>query len=219
MPLSSINGYELAFPRTLQSSLEEQICLVATVRLVTPQFLKVNLHLLQLHTHTSIHSSCAQNQYCIQTACIQHYVKGRSLLLCVFRRICVTWRMYVMNSHQDTVWNGNFSSWITGGSNSAMTALCKRVFCCPNSLSYFTQFDWLDFMILSDDVMRLIHSSVADPFTSVSSTSASCGGRNVVISNVRTYFNGISFFLWWPFINSRVEITYSECVSDPMRVT
>ncbi|KAA0716664.1 Circadian locomoter output cycles protein kaput [Triplophysa tibetana] len=40
VPLSSINGYELAFPRTLQSSLEEQICLVATVRLVTPQFLK-----------------------------------------------------------------------------------------------------------------------------------------------------------------------------------
>uniref|UniRef100_A0A673HTY4 Circadian locomoter output cycles protein kaput-like n=1 Tax=Sinocyclocheilus rhinocerous TaxID=307959 RepID=A0A673HTY4_9TELE len=40
VPLSSSNGYELAFPRTLQSSLEEQICLVATVRLVTPQFLK-----------------------------------------------------------------------------------------------------------------------------------------------------------------------------------
>ncbi|KAI2664825.1 Neuronal PAS domain-containing protein 2 [Labeo rohita] len=40
VPLSSCNGYELAFPRTLQSSLEEQICLVATVRLVTPQFLK-----------------------------------------------------------------------------------------------------------------------------------------------------------------------------------
>uniref|UniRef100_A0A8C1LEH6 Neuronal PAS domain protein 2 n=1 Tax=Cyprinus carpio TaxID=7962 RepID=A0A8C1LEH6_CYPCA len=40
VPLSSCNGYELAFPRTLQSTLEEQICLVATVRLVTPQFLK-----------------------------------------------------------------------------------------------------------------------------------------------------------------------------------
>ncbi|XP_016331733.1 neuronal PAS domain-containing protein 2 isoform X1 [Sinocyclocheilus anshuiensis] len=40
VPLSSSNGYELAFPRTLQSSLEEQICLIATVRLVTPQFLK-----------------------------------------------------------------------------------------------------------------------------------------------------------------------------------
>uniref|UniRef100_A0A672MQM8 Neuronal PAS domain-containing protein 2-like n=1 Tax=Sinocyclocheilus grahami TaxID=75366 RepID=A0A672MQM8_SINGR len=40
VPLSSSNGYELAFPHTLQSSLEEQICLVATVRLVTPQFLK-----------------------------------------------------------------------------------------------------------------------------------------------------------------------------------
>ncbi|XP_059404498.1 neuronal PAS domain-containing protein 2-like isoform X3 [Carassius carassius] len=40
VPLSSCNGYELAFPRTLQSSLEEQICLIATVRLVTPQFLK-----------------------------------------------------------------------------------------------------------------------------------------------------------------------------------
>ncbi|KTG07262.1 hypothetical protein cypCar_00006323 [Cyprinus carpio] len=40
VPLSSCNGYELAFPRTLQSSLEEQICLIATVRLATPQFLK-----------------------------------------------------------------------------------------------------------------------------------------------------------------------------------
>uniref|UniRef100_A0A672QEE9 Circadian locomoter output cycles protein kaput-like n=1 Tax=Sinocyclocheilus grahami TaxID=75366 RepID=A0A672QEE9_SINGR len=40
VPLSSSNGYELTFPRTLQSSLEEQICLIATVRLVTPQFLK-----------------------------------------------------------------------------------------------------------------------------------------------------------------------------------
>uniref|UniRef100_A0A8C2H287 Neuronal PAS domain protein 2 n=1 Tax=Cyprinus carpio TaxID=7962 RepID=A0A8C2H287_CYPCA len=40
VPLSSCNGYDLAFPRTLQSTLEEQICLVATVRLVTPQFLK-----------------------------------------------------------------------------------------------------------------------------------------------------------------------------------
>lgn len=38
--MSTCNGYELAFPRTLQSSLEEQICLIATVRLVTPQFLK-----------------------------------------------------------------------------------------------------------------------------------------------------------------------------------
>ncbi|XDV21115.1 hypothetical protein PO909_026285 [Leuciscus waleckii] len=40
VPLSTCNGYELAFPRTLQSSLDEQICLIATVRLVTPQFLK-----------------------------------------------------------------------------------------------------------------------------------------------------------------------------------
>uniref|UniRef100_A0AAR2M1V8 Neuronal PAS domain protein 2 n=1 Tax=Pygocentrus nattereri TaxID=42514 RepID=A0AAR2M1V8_PYGNA len=40
VPTSSCNGYELVFPRTLQASLEEQVCLVATVRLVTPQFLK-----------------------------------------------------------------------------------------------------------------------------------------------------------------------------------
>ncbi|XP_062845189.1 neuronal PAS domain-containing protein 2 [Trichomycterus rosablanca] len=39
-PTSSCNGYDLVFPRALQSSLEEQVCLVATVRLVTPQFLK-----------------------------------------------------------------------------------------------------------------------------------------------------------------------------------
>ena len=41
VPTSSCNGLELALPRTLQSSLEEQVCLIATVRLVTPQFLKV----------------------------------------------------------------------------------------------------------------------------------------------------------------------------------
>ncbi|XP_056141360.1 neuronal PAS domain-containing protein 2 [Lampris incognitus] len=40
VPTSSCNGLELTLPRTLQSSLEEQVCLVATVRLVTPQFLK-----------------------------------------------------------------------------------------------------------------------------------------------------------------------------------
>ncbi|XP_066515383.1 neuronal PAS domain-containing protein 2 [Hoplias malabaricus] len=40
VPTSSCNGYELVFPRTLAASLEEQVCLVATVRLVTPQFLK-----------------------------------------------------------------------------------------------------------------------------------------------------------------------------------
>ncbi|KAB5522753.1 hypothetical protein PHYPO_G00163050 [Pangasianodon hypophthalmus] len=40
VPASSCNGYELMFPRPLQTSLEEQMCLVATVRLVTPQFLK-----------------------------------------------------------------------------------------------------------------------------------------------------------------------------------
>ncbi|XP_064834042.1 neuronal PAS domain-containing protein 2 isoform X1 [Oncorhynchus masou masou] len=40
VPTYSCNGFELTLPRTLQSSLEEQVCLVATVRLVTPQFLK-----------------------------------------------------------------------------------------------------------------------------------------------------------------------------------
>ncbi|KAJ8351429.1 hypothetical protein SKAU_G00229050 [Synaphobranchus kaupii] len=40
VPTSSCNGFELAVPHSLQSSLEEQVCLVATVRLSTPQFLK-----------------------------------------------------------------------------------------------------------------------------------------------------------------------------------
>ncbi|XP_030009482.1 neuronal PAS domain-containing protein 2 isoform X2 [Sphaeramia orbicularis] len=40
VPTSSCNGLELTLPRTLQSTLEEQVCLIATVRLVTPQFLK-----------------------------------------------------------------------------------------------------------------------------------------------------------------------------------
>uniref|UniRef100_H3D2N8 Neuronal PAS domain protein 2 n=1 Tax=Tetraodon nigroviridis TaxID=99883 RepID=H3D2N8_TETNG len=40
VPTSSCNGLELSLPRSLQSSLEEQVCLIATVRLVTPQFLK-----------------------------------------------------------------------------------------------------------------------------------------------------------------------------------
>ncbi|KAJ7995888.1 hypothetical protein DPEC_G00231380 [Dallia pectoralis] len=40
VPISSCNGFELTIPRSIQSSLEDQVCLVATVRLVTPQFLK-----------------------------------------------------------------------------------------------------------------------------------------------------------------------------------
>ncbi|XP_047664938.1 neuronal PAS domain-containing protein 2 isoform X3 [Tachysurus fulvidraco] len=40
VPASSCNGYELMFPRPLQTSVEDQMCLMATVRLVTPQFLK-----------------------------------------------------------------------------------------------------------------------------------------------------------------------------------
>ncbi|KAJ3589666.1 hypothetical protein NHX12_010509 [Muraenolepis orangiensis] len=40
VPTSSCSGLELTLPRTLQSSLEDQVCLIATVRLVTPQFLK-----------------------------------------------------------------------------------------------------------------------------------------------------------------------------------
>ncbi|TMS13768.1 Circadian locomoter output cycles protein kaput [Larimichthys crocea] len=40
VPTSSCNGLEMTLPRSLQSSLEEQVCLIATVRLVTPQFLK-----------------------------------------------------------------------------------------------------------------------------------------------------------------------------------
>uniref|UniRef100_A0A8C3G839 Neuronal PAS domain protein 2 n=1 Tax=Cyclopterus lumpus TaxID=8103 RepID=A0A8C3G839_CYCLU len=37
---TSCNGLDLTLPRSLQSSLEEQVCLIATVRLVTPQFVK-----------------------------------------------------------------------------------------------------------------------------------------------------------------------------------
>ncbi|XP_015235169.1 PREDICTED: neuronal PAS domain-containing protein 2-like isoform X2 [Cyprinodon variegatus] len=40
VPTSSCNGHEVTLPRSLQSSLEEQVCFIATVRLVTPQFLK-----------------------------------------------------------------------------------------------------------------------------------------------------------------------------------
>uniref|UniRef100_A0A3Q3WTF7 Uncharacterized protein n=1 Tax=Mola mola TaxID=94237 RepID=A0A3Q3WTF7_MOLML len=40
VPTSSCNGLDLSLPRSLQASLEEQVCLIATVRLVTPQFLK-----------------------------------------------------------------------------------------------------------------------------------------------------------------------------------
>ncbi|XP_041076686.1 neuronal PAS domain-containing protein 2-like isoform X2 [Polyodon spathula] len=40
VPASSCNGFELGIPRTIRSSAEEQVCLVATVRLVTPPFLK-----------------------------------------------------------------------------------------------------------------------------------------------------------------------------------
>lgn len=47
MPTPSCNGFESAIARAFRSATEEQICLVATVRLVTPQFLKVRA--LQLH--------------------------------------------------------------------------------------------------------------------------------------------------------------------------
>ncbi|XP_071981728.1 circadian clock protein PASD1 isoform X2 [Engystomops pustulosus] len=40
VPTSSYNGFESAVARAFRSASEEQICLVATVRLVTPQFLK-----------------------------------------------------------------------------------------------------------------------------------------------------------------------------------
>ncbi|XP_065412774.1 circadian clock protein PASD1 isoform X4 [Chrysemys picta bellii] len=40
MPTPSCNGFESAIARAFRSATEEQICLVATVRLVTPQFLK-----------------------------------------------------------------------------------------------------------------------------------------------------------------------------------
>nr|XP_023651579.1 neuronal PAS domain-containing protein 2-like isoform X4 [Paramormyrops kingsleyae] len=40
VPTSSSNDLECESPRTIQASLEEQACLVATVRLVTPQFMK-----------------------------------------------------------------------------------------------------------------------------------------------------------------------------------
>ncbi|XP_077360920.1 neuronal PAS domain-containing protein 2 isoform X2 [Festucalex cinctus] len=40
VPTSSCDGDELTLARSLQTSLEEQVCLIATVRLVTPQFLK-----------------------------------------------------------------------------------------------------------------------------------------------------------------------------------
>ncbi|XP_038631444.1 neuronal PAS domain-containing protein 2-like isoform X2 [Scyliorhinus canicula] len=40
VPMSSCNGFESAISRSFRSAAKEQICLVATVRLVIPQFLK-----------------------------------------------------------------------------------------------------------------------------------------------------------------------------------
>uniref|UniRef100_A0A8B9QPD5 Neuronal PAS domain-containing protein 2 n=1 Tax=Apteryx owenii TaxID=8824 RepID=A0A8B9QPD5_APTOW len=40
VPTPSCNGFESAIARAFRSATEEQICLVATVRLITPQFLK-----------------------------------------------------------------------------------------------------------------------------------------------------------------------------------
>uniref|UniRef100_K7GDD4 Neuronal PAS domain protein 2 n=1 Tax=Pelodiscus sinensis TaxID=13735 RepID=K7GDD4_PELSI len=40
VPTPSCNGFESAIARAFRSATEEQVCLVATVRLVTPQFLK-----------------------------------------------------------------------------------------------------------------------------------------------------------------------------------
>ncbi|KAJ6663327.1 hypothetical protein lerEdw1_010463 [Lerista edwardsae] len=40
VPTTSYNGFESAIARVFRSANEEQICLVATVRLITPQFLK-----------------------------------------------------------------------------------------------------------------------------------------------------------------------------------
>nr|XP_023698639.1 neuronal PAS domain-containing protein 2-like isoform X2 [Paramormyrops kingsleyae] len=40
VPTMSCNGFDLVMPRPLQASLDEQVCLVATVRLAMPQFLK-----------------------------------------------------------------------------------------------------------------------------------------------------------------------------------
>ncbi|KAG2463672.1 CLOCK protein, partial [Polypterus senegalus] len=40
VPTSSCNGFESALPRAIHPASEEQLCLVATVRLTTPQFLK-----------------------------------------------------------------------------------------------------------------------------------------------------------------------------------
>lgn len=61
MPTSSCNGLELTLPRNLQSTLEEQVCLIATVRLVTPQFLKVRTD--RIYTmYTSVTAACVWHQ-------------------------------------------------------------------------------------------------------------------------------------------------------------
>nr|DBA33248.1 TPA: hypothetical protein GDO54_000961 [Pyxicephalus adspersus] len=41
VPISSCNGYEGAVSRTYRSQLNKQVCFIATVRLATPQFLKL----------------------------------------------------------------------------------------------------------------------------------------------------------------------------------
>lgn len=87
MPLSSCNGYELAFPRTLQSTLEEQICLVATVRLVTPQFLKVTYTQTPWFTCTSINVHKSVLTYCLHPSLRQR--KDRLIVcVCVLKDLC-----------------------------------------------------------------------------------------------------------------------------------
>lgn len=44
MPNSTCNGFDEAVPRAYRTSPGKQICFVATVRLATPQFLKVSAH-------------------------------------------------------------------------------------------------------------------------------------------------------------------------------
>lgn len=67
VPTSSCNGLELTLPRSLQSTLEEQVCLIATVRLVTPQFLKVRtlkhvtLYFLRIMTFKTQERFCPRN--------------------------------------------------------------------------------------------------------------------------------------------------------------
>lgn len=50
VPNCTQNGFEGVIQRSLQSAFEERVCLIATVRLAKPQFIKVRIICFSLHS-------------------------------------------------------------------------------------------------------------------------------------------------------------------------